>query len=289
MVTLENTCLQVKIKSYGAELCRLLDKRDDTDLLWDGDPAYWTGQSPVLFPIIGNLDDDSYCYEGKCYELPRHGFGRRSEFELVKAAEEQAVFRLVATAETLKQYPFSFQLDIVYRLAANTITICYIVRNLSDANMYFSIGGHPAFRCPLFAGETMQDYYLQFDPAERADRLLRHGNLLSGEQEGIPFSEGILALSPDVFKEDAIILTGLRSQSVALKSRKHAKSINVEFAGFPYLGIWSKAEGAPFLCIEPWCGIADVEGRSRDLPQKAGIVSLSGRQTFSREFTITID
>lgn len=289
MVTLENAWLQAKIKTHGAELCRLLDKRDAADLLWDGDPAYWTGQSPVLFPIIGKLNDDSYCYEGKNYELPSHGFARRSDFELVETTAERAVFRLSANEETLRQYPFSFQLDIVYRLEVNTIFVCYIVRNLSDVPMHFSIGGHPAFRCPWAAGETMQDYYLQFDRQERVDRLLMHGKLLSGEKESFSIGDGILALSPDLFNEDAIILAGLRSESVALKSRRSGKSIKVGFAGFPYLGIWSKAEGAPFLCLEPWCGIADVEGRSLELLQKDGIVSLFARQTFSREFTITVN
>lgn len=288
MILLENTWLRAEIKLFGAELSRLFDKRDGTELLWDGDPAFWTGQSPVLFPIVGKLVNDAYSYEGKTYELPAHGFARRSKFEVIESTPEWAVFRLVSSEETLKSYPFPFSFDVTYRLFERSLTIGYQIQNSSNGTIYFSVGGHPAFRCPLLPGETMHDYYLQFEHSEKAKRLPLSGKLLSGEQEHYEITEGTLPLTPDLFKEDAIVLTELRSRMISLKSRKSPKTISLAFEGFPYLGIWSPIGGAPFVCLEPWCGIADTAGRSVPFPLKEGIVSLTAEAVFQREFSIRV-
>ncbi|HSM63566.1 MAG TPA: hypothetical protein VK833_06485, partial [Gillisia sp.] len=161
---LENELLSVGIKSIGAELCSIANKLTGIEHIWQGDPAFWASHAPILFPIIGALKDDTYFFEGKEYHLPKHGFFRNNEAVTLKRQEkDHLTFSLKYSENTLKVYPFKFEIEITFSLKGKSLDIKHQIFNLDTKEIYFSVGGHPAFNAPLFPGETYEDYYLEFD------------------------------------------------------------------------------------------------------------------------------
>lgn len=290
MITkLENQQIMVHINSLGAELCSLKLKQDKIEYLWQADPHYWGRHSPVLFPIVGRLVNDEYNIDEQIYHLTQHGFARDMEFEQIIQEDKHAAFRLQANEQTLLNYPSRFELVIGYTLQGNELIIEYKVTNSDDKIMYFSIGAHPGFRCPLQADECFEDYYLEFSQKETASKQLLEKGLLAKKTEIVLSNNNIIPLSYDLFKEDALVFKGLQSTSVTLKSRKSAKTVTVKFDGFPYHGIWSKPTGgAPFICIEPWYGIADTVGETKGFSDKEGILSLQPEESFICRYSIII-
>jgi galactose mutarotase-like enzyme len=286
---LENQQIAVVINSFGAELCNLKLKQDGTEYMWQADPEYWGRHAPVLFPIVGRLIDDEYIMDDQTYHLPSHGFARNMEFELIDQGDKHVEFRSLANDKTLQNYPRRFELVIGYTLNGNECIIEYKVRNKDNKIMYFSIGAHPGFRCPLQTGECFEDYYLEFPQKETVYKYILEQGLLSTRTEMVLNDDNIIPLSYDIFKEDALIFKDLQSNSVTLKSRKSTKTVTVKFTGFTYHGIWSKPNGnAPFICIEPWYGIADTVGGDKQFTHKEGILSLQPEECFTCQYSITI-
>lgn len=280
MLTLETPNSRASILLKGAELYSLYYKETQTEYIWDADPAFWNKHSPILFPIVGTLKNDSYTYKGKSYSLPRHGFARDMDFVVLQQEEDQVLLGLQADETTLAKYPFLFLLKIHYKLTDNGLRVTYIVENEGGDNMYFSIGGHPAFRIPINNTLQFEDYELQFEQSEMADIYpLNHEGFLL--QKGVPFLRGTdrLPLNKRLFYEDALIFKQLNSKSIRLISSKDPRFIEISFAQFPYLGIWSKKD-ADFVCIEPWNGITDLEHASGLLEEKEGICLLPPKQTW---------
>ena len=290
MITkLENEYVTANIKSFGAELCSFKLKQDGTEYLWQADPGYWGRHAPVLFPIVGRLLNNEYNLDGKVYQLSQHGFARDMEFVLLEADDQHAVYQLLANEETLEKYPSNFELLIEYTLEGQELGIEYKVKNQDDKNMCFSIGAHPGFRCPLMKGECFEDYYLEFSQKETVDKCKLKKGFISNEMERVLENDNIISLSEELFKEDALVFKNLKSDSITLKSRKGNKSVMMKFAGFPYYGIWSKPEGgAPFICLEPWHGVADKIDDKKDFSQKEGINLLTPGETFACQYSITI-
>jgi len=287
--TLENQQIIVQINPVGAELCSLKLKQDGTEYLWQADPAYWGRHAPVLFPIVGRLVDDEYKVEDQIYRLSQHGFARDMEFEVIAHEATHAKLRLFSNEKTLQIYPSEFEFMIGYTLDGNELIIEYTVRNTGHKTMYFSIGAHPGFRCPLQPSECFEDYYLEFSQKETAYTHLLENGLVSNQTKIVLDNDNIIPLSHDLFKEDALIFKSLLSNSVILKSRKSSKAIMVKFDGFPYQGIWSKPNSdAPFICIEPWYGIADRVGGEKDFRNKEGIQSLEPEDDFICQYSIAI-
>jgi galactose mutarotase-like enzyme len=288
LTKLENERMEVYIKNQGAELTGIKLKSNGIQYLWQADPKAWGRHAPVLFPVVGGLKNDSYRFEGKTFNLAKHGFARDMDFETVSVSDRRVEYSLKSNEETLKVYPFEFELIIAYTLDGVSLTVDYKVVNTGDRDMLFSIGAHPAFNCPLEPGETMEDYILEFETEENADTYVIDGNLISDEKLSFLKDSKIVRLSPDMFRNDAIVLENLKSKWVIMKSSKTGKFVRVDFEGFPYLGIWSKAEGAPFLCIEPWYGIGDFVDATGNLEEKKGIMKLAKGQIFSCSHKITI-
>lgn len=280
MLTLETANSRANILLKGAELCSLYHKETRTEYIWDADPAFWNKHSPILFPIVGTLKSDTYSYKGKSYSLPRHGFARDMNFVVVQQETDQVLLSLQADETTLVKYPFLFLLKVHYKLTDNALRVTYTVENEGVDNMYFSIGGHPAFKIPISDTLQFEDYELQFNQSERADiyPLSNEGFLL---QNGVPFLEGTnkVLLNKELFYEDALIFKQLNSKSVRLASSKDPRFIEVSFEQFPYLGVWSKKD-ADFVCIEPWNGVTDLEHASGLLEDKEGICLLPPKQTW---------
>lgn len=275
MITLENSLLTVKIQEKGAELCSIVCNASGTEYLWQADPDVWGKHSPVLFPIVGTLRNDTYMHQGRAYTMSRHGFARDRQFSVSGQDTNHVNLELQADAATLRQYPFLFGLQIRYTLTGNVLEATYSVTNQGTETMYFSIGGHPAFRLPINNDLRFEDYVLQFEQVEQADiyPLNAEGYLLP---EGIPFLQhtDIIALQKSLFYKDALIFKRLRSKKVRLCSEKDTRNIEVAFGAFPFLGIWSKAD-ADFICIEPWQGITDGQDASGSLAEKEGICTLA--------------
>lgn len=275
MITLENSLLTVKIQEKGAELCSIVCNASGTEYLWQADPDVWGKHSPVLFPIVGTLRNDTYTHQGQAYTMGRHGFARDRQFSVSGQDTDQVSLELQADAATLRQYPFLFGLQIRYTLTGNTLEVSYSVSNKGTETMYFSIGGHPAFRLPINKDLRFEDYILQFEQVEQADiyPLSAEGHLLP---EGIPFLQhtDTIALQKSLFYKDALIFKKLRSKKIRLCSEKDTRNIEVAFGAFPFLGIWSKAD-ADFVCIEPWQGITDGQDASGSLAEKEGICTLA--------------
>lgn len=283
IITLKNDNITVDISTLGAEIQSA--KSGDTEYFWYGDPSVWSGRAPVLFPICGGLKDGKYTYNGKEYYLPSHGFARRMEFSPEIVKDDRAVFLLTETEDTKKVYPFDFELRIGYTLEGKSIKVDYNVINKSNEEMYFSIGGHEAYLCP----EGVEEYYLKFEKKERLTHNELKGPLLTENCVVLSEDTDELPLKYEYFDIDAITMLNLKSRKVTLCKKDGTPKISLDFNGFDYLFIWSKPRmHAPYICLEPWCGIPDFEGTSYDIKEKRGINKIMPNETFKRTHTITI-
>ncbi len=272
------------IDPLGAELHYLRD-RSGRDLLWNGDPAFWTGRAPLLFPIVGGLVDDRYRLDGKQYALPKHGFARRCRFDPIAQDSASATFRLQADDATRAAYPFDFRLDMRFAVTGSAITLVATVSNLGDRPMPASFGFHPALRWPLPYGQPRADHRIHFDQPEPAPiRRLDASGLLDPAPHPTPIAGQDLALDDSLFAADAIILDRPASRRLHYGASAGPR-LRVDFPDMPMLGIWMKP-GADYLCIEPWQGIADPAGFIGDFSEKPGMVILDAGE--QREFAMTI-
>ena len=284
---LENDSLKVEVSSLGAELQSILGKSDQLEYLWQGDATHWARRSPVLFPIVGRLEDDGFKFKNEEYSLGQHGFARNKEFNLIEKTSEKLVFELTEDKETLEVYPFPFTFRLVYRLVENRLTLNYEVQNTGNEELLFSIGAHPAFNCPLYPSEKRSDYSLVFEKKEVQKRQLLESGTRTGETRLVLEDEDVLSISDELFEEDALVFQGLRSKEITLQ-RKSEPVLTMEFEGFPYFGIWSKSSASPFICLEPWYGIADHMNHNHVLAEKEGIIALASGDTFECAFKLTI-
>ena len=281
MLSLENDTLKIAILSKGAELRSVFHKQNGLEYMWDANPEFWAKTSPVLFPIVGQLKNNSYKYGGKEYHLSRHGFAREKEFVVTEQSATSLKLTLESSEETLAVYPFQFLFSITYTLDDDELTVRYQVQNSGEKEMLFSVGGHPAFKLPLVEGTTYNDYKLTFNHEETAGRWpITTEGTIDSTPESLLNQTTVLPITKDLFKKDAVVLKHLNSDEVTLGSDKTSHGLRFSFQGFPYLGLWA-APGADFVCIEPWCGIADSVSTDGELAHKEGINKLSSGETFS--------
>jgi galactose mutarotase-like enzyme len=278
--------LSAAIDPMGAQLSVLRD-RDGRDLLWDGDPAIWAGRAPLLFPTVGNLAAGSYRLGSKTYHLPRHGFARTKPFEVVETTAAGATFRLKADEETLRVYPFRFELDVSFAIDGPSLLVTMTARNAGDADMPASFGYHPAFRWPLPYQQPRAAHFLEFAQSEPAPiKRLNTDGLLEAAGRTTPVVGRRMALRDELFKDDVVIFDQLNSHSVT-HGADTGPRLRVSYPDASYLGIWTKP-GAEFVCIEPWRGIADPAGFTGDFTRKPGvfIVSPGAAQSIKMEITL---
>jgi galactose mutarotase-like enzyme len=281
-----NDYLEVSFRAKGAEMVSLKKIDTDTEYLWQADPEYWGRYAPVLFPFVGKLKEDTYTYEDQAYTMGQHGFARNMEFNLIDQEKERIRFSFTAIPDTFRNYPFRFELIITYEVDSESLIVTYEVKNLESPDLYFSIGGHPGFNCPLIQGEDRSDYWLEFEKKEDAQTHRIHEGLFTGETEPV-FQDNKIRLTKTIFDKDALIFKGLRSNKLSLVSPSR-KWLTFHFDGFPYLGIWSKSQNSPFVCIEPWYGIADHQNHNKVLAEKEGINVLHKSETFTCSYRVDI-
>jgi galactose mutarotase-like enzyme len=282
MHTLQNDFLIATINPLGAELQRLYNKQTNTEILWSGDAAYWGKFSPVLFPIVGSLKENTYYYNNKAYHLPRHGFAREKEFVVKNETENSITFSLTYNDDTLKVYPFLFAVEITYTLNNQELSCTYNVKNIGNDEMYFSIGAHPAFAVT----GNYNDYYLQFNNDTSLTRYKLQDGLISDKTQIIELENKQLPLQHNLFYDDAIVLKSLQSNQITLANKNNRNGLHFKCNDFPFFGIWATKD-APFICLEPWCGIADTTNHKQELQKKEGINKLIPSETFSRSWSVT--
>ncbi|MBA4198680.1 MAG: aldose epimerase [Chitinophaga sp.] len=277
---ISNQLLSITIATKGAELQSIINKQTGLEYMWNADPAFWSKKSPVLFPIVGGLKNNTYFYDGNTYHLNRHGFARDMEFAITHQSTEKIIFTIQSNEDTIKVYPFHFAFSVVYELKEQQLKVSYVVENTGNEIMYFSVGAHPAFKVPLVEGTDFTDYYLQFNQTENAGKwpLSKDGLI---EAAAIPSLNNTnqLPLTKALFYGDALVYKHLASDKISILSDKTKHGVSVSYKGFPYMGIWS-AKDADFVCIEPWYGIADSVNTNQQLTEKEGINNLQPKEKF---------
>lgn len=262
-ITIQNQAIKAVIKTKGAELSSL--QKEGKNYIWEINSEFWNKTSPILFPIVGALKNGEYFHEGKVYKLSRHGFARDFEFEVIENSENAVVFSLKSNEETLKVYPFHFELQLSYILEGNKLVVKYEIINRSSEKMYYSIGAHPAFNID----GNFEDFSLIFDDEKDLETYKLEQDLFSGKTEILKLNGNVLPLQYELFEEDALVFKNFATKSLTL-AKNNESVMKVSFPDFPYLGIWTKKD-APFICIEPWLGIADNANTSGKIEEKEGI------------------
>ncbi|WPO77646.1 aldose 1-epimerase family protein [Flavobacterium sp. KACC 22761] len=279
--TISNSVLTASIKHAGAELFSLKNNQGK-EFIWEGNPDFWGKHSPILFPIVGTLKNNTYTIDQEEYQLPRHGFARDMEFQLIEKTGNSVVFSLESNAETLKKYPFEFELQLIYTLENTSLKIEYIVINKGETRMPFSIGAHPAIALP----ESFENYAFKFEKDETLKFNLLENDLISNKTEILKTTNHTVPLNYKLFENDALVFKTLESNSLTILENSKPY-VQVDFEDFPSLGIWTKDQ-APFVCIEPWFGYSDTATNSGNLFEKEGVIILETDQTFHSQFSIKI-
>lgn len=289
--TIKNEKLSVTIAAHGAELSSIYDKANDRELVWKADPAFWNRHAPVLFPNVGKYYGGHFTYNGTDYPMGQHGFARDTEFEQAASGENFVTYRLCADEESKKVYPFDFVLEITHRLNGNRLTVEWNVKNTDNKEMYFTIGGHPAFNVNVLPDTDFEDYSLVFkEGTEKLYYVLldaESGIAIGDKVYELELTDSKYALKKDMFDKDALVFDGGQIEWAALALPDGKPYIALESKGFPNFGIWSKP-GAPYVCLEPWCGRCDNKGFEGEISEKPGIIALKAGETFKKSYDIIV-
>ncbi len=285
----KNSELEIAVRQPGAELSSIKSLKSGIEYMWDFKPAIWNSTAPVLFPIVGNLKEGFFLWDGEKYSLPRHGFIRDNPALLLTGiTADSLTFGIESSKETRKIYPFDFEFSILFKLENKKIHVIHTVTNTGHSNLLFSLGAHPAFRCPIHATENYDDYFLEFEQTETADTCLLHeSGLIGDKKERVLNHSNILPLTHELFNGDALIFKDLKSKRITLRSKKSKEALSVSYRDFPQMGIWAKPNG-DFVCIEPWIGFADKWDTDQRFEHKEGLVQLEAGAVFEARYTIEI-
>ena len=281
MITIQNEHLSATISQRGAELKSL--KYKGLEYIYPSEAQIWDKSAPLLFPITGSVNGDTYTHKGVTYHMEKHGFTQESTFAVVENSDTRATFRLTENEGTLAQYPFRFTLDVTYELNENALCVRYTVKNNSDEVMYFSIGAHEAYYTP----EGIEKYDVIFDEEVTLNNTVLYGPLVTDLRTRVLTKSRTLALYEKFFATDALVFEGISCRALTLRNRINEKSVHVSFPFAKNLLIWHKPS-APYICIEPWNGIPDRLGNGSELCKKEGIVSLEVGEEYIGEHTVSI-
>lgn len=288
LISLKNDQISLTVDSMGAQMMSLT--AGDTEYLWQGEAKYWSDRAPTLFPFIGRLTQNSYCYKGKIYHMTIHGFASQIDFTPIEQGADYVILSLSSNIASLVLYPFDFTLDVTYRLVESSVAVTYTVRNKSGDVMPFGIGGHPGFRVPICEGNRFEDYYLEFSLPCKPDRVGFTPQLfLSSHDEAYPLEDSKrISLRHDLFDEDAIILKNM-CREISLRSETSGHFVKVSYPQMAYLGIWHWPKtDAPYVCIEPWTSLPSRQDVVEDFACKSDLIHLLPSKTYENTWTITI-
>lgn len=281
MITIQNEKLTAHINELGAELKSL--QFQGTEYIWPGDPNIWAGSAPIIFPICSGLRDGEYYLDGKKYSMPKSGYARFLTFQVESLQEDAVTFLVCSDEESRTQYPFDYELRITYKVIGNQLKIGYEVKNLSADTMYFSIGGHEGYYCP----EGVEEYDIIFPEAETLDSTVLVGDTLGYEKVRILENSDTLALKYEDFRADALVFENIRARTAVLKNRNTGRALKLTFDDFDYFLLWTKQD-APFICMEPWCGLADRVDTDKNFKTKEGVLTIPVGGTCVKTHTMEI-
>lgn len=291
MITLKNDLLEVQLENKGAEIIKIVGQIDHINYMWKRDPKQWASSAPILFPIVGNLRNNECRINGETYSMTQHGFSRHNEYKVVENSETSVTFCLTPNEEIKKQYPFNFELHVTYTLEDNILSCKSLVKNRDTKEMYFQIGGHPAFACPFYENESSNDYYLELEKNETLTQ-----KVIDIEKGGMSHitktffdNEKRFFIRQELFNNNAIVLQDVKSKYIALKSLNHNKSLVFHMEGFNHLGIWAANHVGDLIALEPWVGHADYIDFNGEFKEKQGIVTLQPNQEFTCTFKVEIN
>lgn len=286
---IENDYLVVTAKNQGAELTSIFDKRTQTEHLWQANPAFWGWHAPVLFPVVGRCKNDTIRINEKSFNMEKHGFARKSMFEMIKKNEQSMTFEMTQNPMTKEIYPYDFRFKISYTIDGARLDTIYEVVNQDNETMYYSLGGHPALAVPFSKEEKYEDYYIEFPMDEQLEReFINEDGFFTGDKTAVLSAPNILQLHSTIFNEDALIFKCLKSKTVKIGSRNHNRILSVSFDDFTYLGLWAKNH-ASYVCVEPWLGCADHDDFEGEFRTKEGVQQLEPNESKIVRFSIRID
>ena len=290
MRILENDQLHVTISDHGAELSGIFDKKNNREVLWNANPAYWKRHAPVLFPNVGRLYNDTSLIGGKTYTSGQHGFARDMEFVCTEETKTSVTHLLEANDTTKKAWPYDFQLYITHTLNDRDLTVSWKVVNKDQDTMYFTIGAHPAFNVPVLPNTTQDQYHLTFSGQKELTYCLLDatlGTALPDQPHTLSLENGTCLIDAHMFDEGALIFDNSQITKAGITLPDGTPYVKISCEGFPNFGIWS-AIGAPFVCLEPWMGRCDNTGYEGELSQKPNINALKPAEVFDKSYMISI-
>lgn len=287
---LQNTELMIKIKSSGAEVTSIKDSDTQIEYLWYGDTKYWGRQSPVLFPVVGSLKNKQFTFDNISYPMEQHGFARDMEFKLFSREDDEIWFILESDEETIKKYPFQFKLFIGYRMTGRSVDVLWKVENCGEGILPFSIGGHPAFMCPIDDKGEQTDYYIITDAKEKIiyGEINNQGLLVKDIKNIMELDgKGTFNITENLFDNDALVIEDKQIHKISLATPDKKPYVTMEF-DMPLCGIWSPAKkDAPFVCLEPWCGRCDTSDFDGEITEREYGTNLKPGEIFEQSYKLT--
>ena len=290
---IKNDFMRVGIDKLGAEIVSIatLGEEIEKEYIWQGDEKYWLGHAPIMFPICGRLYEGKYTYLGKTYEMPNHGIARSSLFRVTAAKNDELTLTLESNEATREKYPFEFRFDVTFKLVEKTLEVIYSVKNVDDKELIFTLGGHPAFNVPLNPETTFEDYYVEFENPCDAMRVDFSPTCFCTKNDKLFMGGNVkrIDLKHELFDDDAIFLYNT-DKKITLKSDATTDSVTMTFDNMKYIGLWHAPKtDAPYICIEPWCGIPANEGVIDDLETKEEMIHLPAGFSFSNSYKVEIN
>lgn len=281
---IKNEYLTVKIKSFGAELSSLKDT-ENTEYIWQGDKKYWGRQAPLLFPIIGKLTNDTTNFDGIGYSIPMHGFIRDYEFNLVEKTENSITLECNSNDETLKSFPFEFEFSTIYTLKEKSLIQTFHVKNCGRKKMYFALGGHTGFNCPMKSREKFEDYAIEFIKVSS----IRDSQVDESEKFRLSREENF-QLSYPTFSAGVLSFENLEANGLKFINRNTNKGLQINYENFNFLGIWTPERiNSSFICIEPWIGmLKNKVDKSIEFKDNMGLACISPDEDFVKSYSVTI-
>lgn len=283
---IQNNLLTINVNSFGAELSSVFANATQIEYIWQAKESIWARHAPNLFPIVGKLKDGEFSYQSQFYQLPQHGFARDNEFICIEQKEDFLLFEFTANEQTFKNFPFHFSFQVGYTLVDNKLEISYSVFNPDNREMYFSVGAHPAFNCPLQSNESFQDYELIFPYKDQLCIHSLNDGLISSVTKNIELKDRKINVTKQLFENDALVFMNSQIDEVQLVSKQSKHGVSLKSPNWPYYGIWSKKGTDEFICLEPWYGIADMDTTNGVISEKTGIIKLDAQQQFKCSFEI---
>ncbi len=284
-IKLSNQSLEVVINLIGAEVRSVKNRVTGHEYMWNANTDIWAGVSPVLFPVVGKTTNGELKFAGKSYPQGNHGFARSSLFKVIAQSDTDVTLQIITAELGAEVYPFNLAFKVRYSLDKSQLITEYTVSNLDHQRAYFSVGAHPAFKCPFDDKHLITDYVIEFSEPEPNLKLheITPQAFFTGKIENLNFQK--LDLKADTFANDALIYENYSSSHITLREKDSNRQICVSLSGFPWLGLWSKV-GADYVCIEPWCGHSDMLGFNGDINDKSAIEDVEPGMEWSRRYSI---